>query len=109
MTLAGIGYTMLGMGLGVSIVLGLTASVGSLLPLLLLYLGRLGSGSSLVLYAAVAVMLMGSAISAKAGGLRQSIRSPEEIASKVDITAFGKGNMRSGIIIVLPRDCYPAC
>jgi hypothetical protein len=89
--------------------LGLAASVGSLLPLLLLYLGRLGSGFSLVLYAAVAVMLMGLAISGKAGGLRQSIRSAEEIASKVDITAFGKENMRSGIIIVLPRDCYPAC
>jgi len=101
MTLAGIGYTMLGMGLGVSIVLGLTASVGSLLPLLLLYPSRLAGGSSLVLYAGVAVMLMGLAMSAKAGRLRQSVRSTEEITSKADITAFGKGDMRVGIIICL--------
>lgn len=99
MTLSGIGYTLLGMGLGVSIVLGLTASVGSLLPLLLLYPGRLASDSSRLLYVGVAVMVAGLVVSAKAGNLRQSTRSTDEITSKADLSSFGKGDMRIGVIV----------
>jgi L-rhamnose-H+ transport protein len=41
--LSGIGYTMLGVGLGLTIILGLTASLGSLVPLGVLYLERLAT------------------------------------------------------------------
>lgn len=40
-TFSGIGYTMLGIGLGTSLVLGLTAAIGSVVPLAILFPERL--------------------------------------------------------------------
>lgn len=98
-TLCGIGYTMLGIGLGMSVVLGLAATVGSALPLAVLFPERLVQSSALALYAGIAVMLAGLILSAQAGRLRQAMRKKEEITAGADIAAFGKGDIRIGLVI----------
>ena len=100
-TLSGIGYTMLGVGLGTSVVLGMTAAIGSLLPLAVLFPDRLWSSSILLLYAGVAVMLAGLTISAQAGKWRQTARSAKETTAGADIQAFGKGDIRIGLVICI--------
>lgn len=97
--LAGIGYTMLGVGLGLSVVLGLTASTGSLVPLAVLFPQRLMTSSALALYLGVAIMLVGLILSSQAGRLRQAHQPKEEITSGADIRSFGKGNVRIGLIV----------
>jgi L-rhamnose-H+ transport protein len=98
-TLSGIGYTMLGMGLGTSLVLGFTAAIGSLLPLVILYPGQLWSSSVALLYIGIGVMLAGLALSAQAGGRRQAIRHENEITTGAELQAFGKGDIRVGVLI----------
>ncbi len=97
--LAGIGYAMLGVGLGLSVNLGLTASTGSLVPLAVLFPTRLVSSSAIALYVGVATMLGGLILSAQAGRLRQARQAPDQITSGADVKAFGKGNVRTGLIV----------
>lgn len=97
--LSGIGYTMLGVGLGLTIILGLTASLGSLIPLLVLYPERLASSAALALYIGIGVLVTGLVLCFHAGNLRQAHRSKDEISSGADLQAFGKGNLRTGVII----------
>jgi L-rhamnose-H+ transport protein len=99
--LGGIGYAMLGVGLGLSIVLGLTASTGSLVPLALLFPERLKSPSAVALYVGVVIMLAGLALSSQAGRLRQAHQDAGEISNSADLKAFGKGNFRNGLLICI--------
>src|SRR5277367_3857703 len=94
--LSGIGYTMLGVGLGLTIILGLTASMGSLIPLAVLYPERLASTAALALYLGVAVMLVGLIACFHAGNLRQKHQPRNEISDGADLQAFGKGDLRTG-------------
>jgi L-rhamnose-H+ transport protein len=97
--LSGIGYTMLGVGLGLTIILGLAASAGSLIPLAVLYPERLASSPAVALYVGVVLMLAGLILCFKGGNLRQAHRSKTETASGADLGAFGKGDLRTGVII----------
>jgi len=97
--LAGIGYAMLGVGLGLSVVLGLTASTGSLVPLAVMFPERLMSSSAMALYVAVAIMLGGLILSSQAARLRQAHQAKDEITSGADLQAFGKGNVRIGLVV----------
>ncbi len=97
--LSGIGYTMLGVGLGLTIILGLATSAGSLIPLAVLYPERLASSDAVALYLGVLVMLVGLIACFHAGNLRQAHQSKREISGGADLEAFGKGNLRTGVII----------
>jgi L-rhamnose-H+ transport protein len=97
--LSGIGYTMLGVGLGLTIILGLAASAGSLIPLAVLYPERLASAPALALYLGVSLMVAGLILCFHGGNLRQAQLSQKEIASGADLQAFGKGDLRTGVII----------
>jgi L-rhamnose-H+ transport protein len=99
--LSGIGYTMLGVGLGLTIILGLAASAGSLIPLAVLYPERLASAAAVALYVGVLLMLAGLVLCFRGGKLRQAQRSHKEIASGADLQAFGKGDLRTGVIVCI--------
>ena len=68
---------MLGIGLGLAIILGLSASIGSLVPLLVLTPEKLGSTQGQLYFAGTAVMLIGIALAARAGSLRDKDKEPE--------------------------------
>lgn len=97
--LSGIGYTMLGVGLGLTIILGLAASAGSLIPLAILYPERLASSPAVALYLGVLLMLAGLVLCFQGGNLRQAHRSQKEISDGADLESFGKGDLRTGVII----------
>ena len=99
--LAGVGYAMLGVGLGLSIVLGLTASAGTLVPLAVLFPQRLMSTGALALYVGVGIMLAGLLMSAQAGRVRQTRQAATEVSEGADIKSFGKGNFRTGLVICI--------
>jgi choline-sulfatase len=99
--LGGIGYAMLGVGLGLSIALGLTASTGSLVPPAGLFPERLKSPSAVALDVGVVIMLAGVALSSQAGRLRQAHQDAGEISNSADLKAFGKGNFRNGLLICI--------
>jgi L-rhamnose-H+ transport protein len=80
-TLTGIGLTLLGIGLGMAIILGLSASLGSLIPLLILHPENLHTHQGRTYLAGTAIMLVGIAVSAKAGILRDAIRNRENARS----------------------------
>lgn len=71
-TLTGIGLQLLGVGLGLSILIGLSASVGSIIPLLVLTPESLGTHQGHVFLAGSVVMLVGIAVAARAGALRDA-------------------------------------
>jgi L-rhamnose-H+ transport protein len=100
-TLSGIGYALLGIGLGTSIVLGLTAAIGSLLPLIILFPGRLESRAACLVYVGIVVTILGLILSAHAGRLRQEHRPKGETTSSADIKAFGKGDIRLGMVVCI--------
>jgi L-rhamnose-H+ transport protein len=75
--LAGIGMMMLGIGLGMAIILGLSASLGSLIPLLILHPQQLHTRTGHTYLAGTAIMLVGIAVSARAGILRDQAKNRE--------------------------------
>src|SRR6266700_8020853 len=72
--LAGLGMNLLGIGLGMAIILGLSASVGSLIPLLILTPQQLHTPQGHSYLAGTLIMLVGIALCARAGMLRDAAR-----------------------------------
>lgn len=70
-TLTGVGLRILGIGLGLAIILGLSASLGSLFPLLVLNPERIFSVQGAYYLAGTAVMLAGIGLLAFAGVMRE--------------------------------------
>jgi L-rhamnose-H+ transport protein len=70
-TLFGIGISRVGMALGFALILGITASFGSLLPLAILHPEQLATKRGLALIAGTVVMLLGLVFLALAGRARE--------------------------------------
>ncbi|MGC2198210.1 MAG: L-rhamnose/proton symporter RhaT, partial [Terriglobales bacterium] len=70
-TLFGIGISRVGMALGFALILGITASFGSLLPLAILHSDQLLAKRGLALIAGTVVMLLGLLFLALAGRARE--------------------------------------
>ena len=70
--LAGLGMNHLGIGLGMAIILGLSASLGSLIPLLILTPQHLHTHQGRMYLVGTAIMLAGIALCARAGILRDA-------------------------------------
>jgi L-rhamnose-H+ transport protein len=70
-TLFGLGISRVGMALGFALILGITASFGSLLPLAILHSDELMSKRGLALVAGTAVMVVGLVFLALAGRARE--------------------------------------
>jgi L-rhamnose-H+ transport protein len=94
-TLTGLGLNMLGIGLGFAIILGLSASVGSLVPLLVLTPEKLGTRQGRLYLAGTAVMLLGIAIAARAGHLRDSLKRIDTSDRGVKV----KGSFLAGLVV----------
>jgi L-rhamnose-H+ transport protein len=67
----GMGLDAVGVAVGISVIMGLLAVMGSLLPLLLFHSEKFGELSGLVMTAALIVMIVGIILSAWAGSLRE--------------------------------------
>jgi L-rhamnose-H+ transport protein len=78
-TLTGVGLTLLGIGLGMAIILGLSASIGSLIPLVILNPQNLHTRQGHVFLLGTTIMLAGIALCARAGILRDAIRNGEVV------------------------------
>src|SRR3984893_9707457 len=70
-TLFGLGISRVGMALGFAVILGITASFGSLLPLAILHPERLVDTRGLARIAGTAVMVLGLVLLALAGRIRE--------------------------------------
>lgn len=70
-TLAGLDVRMLGIGLGLAIILGLSAFVGSFIPLFVLTPETISAYQGHIYLAGTAIMLVGLAFGARAGYLRE--------------------------------------
>ena len=70
--LFGVGMDRLGMALGYPIIMGLIASMGALVPLLVFYPGDVLQLQGLILVSGTALVMVGIVLSAKAGSLRTS-------------------------------------
>jgi L-rhamnose-H+ transport protein len=81
----GLGVEIVGIAVGVSLILGMIAVVGSALPLLIYRPDQVGTPGGEMLLAALAVMIVGIVLCGYAGNLRQ--RSAEKVA--VAATAGG--------------------
>jgi L-rhamnose-H+ transport protein len=76
-TLTGVGFSLLGIGLGLAIILALSASLGSLIPLIILNPQHLYTRQGQIYLVATAIMIMGIVFCARAGWLRDTIRGRE--------------------------------
>ena len=80
----GMGLAAVGIAVGVSVMMGLIAVVGSLLPLILYHSEKFGELSGLVMTAALIVMIVGIILSAWAGSLRdKALRVPGQAAASL--------------------------
>jgi L-rhamnose-H+ transport protein len=96
-TLCGMAYTMLGMGLGMSVVLGLSSVVGSVLPIVFVFSGAMSRSSVIGVLAGLCIMLAGLILSARAGAVRQSAHTEQELTRTADLKAFARGDVRIGL------------
>jgi len=91
-TLTGIGLSILGIGLGMAIILGLSASLGSLIPLVILNPLALHTRQGHIYLMGTTIMLAGIALCARAGMLRDAIRNRSA-------TSDSRGSFLSGFIV----------
>ena len=93
-TLFGLGIDILGMGLGFALILGITASLGSLLPLLVLEPQRLFTRQGYALMLGLALVVVGIVFCSLAGNRRE-----QELATKVERS--GKSPFWLGLLICI--------
>jgi len=88
-TLFGVGITMVGMALGYALILGITASLGSLLPLAVLDPGRLLTRQGYLLITGTALVIGGLALLSIAGRRRE--RETSALTREAPKSRFGLG------------------
>lgn len=93
-TLFGLAIARVGMALAFAIILGITSSVGSLLPLLILNPGEMFSHRGQVLLAGLALVVAGIIVCSKAGALREKNQNPESASGH-------KSGFTTGLLICL--------
>lgn len=90
----GLGLDALGLSVGLSLIMGLIAITGSLVPLILQHPEQFGQPAGLLLLAGIAVMVLALCMCAKAGGMKDaalsSMQSPSTTVP-VKRVQFGKG------------------
>jgi L-rhamnose-H+ transport protein len=91
-TLTGVGLSMLGIGLGMAIILAISASLGSLIPLLILNPQHLQTRQGHIFLLATTIMMAGIALCARAGWLRDAILNRE-------LTDTPRGSFLAGLIV----------
>jgi L-rhamnose-H+ transport protein len=91
--LFGIGVSRLGMSLGFSIILGVTAALGSLVPMLALTPAALGTVKGVVLLAGLAVILLGIYLCGAASGVKERATSAAD--------SRGGNTLRRGLLICI--------
>jgi len=96
-TLTGLGLSMLGIGLGFAIILGLSASIGSLVPLLVLTPEKASTAQGHLYFLGTAVMLVGIVVAARAGSLRDQGKKPEDTDRGVKV----KGSFLVGLVVAI--------
>lgn len=92
--LFGQGIARVGLALGFAVILGITSSFGSLLPLAILHPEQLGSRQGLALIAGTLVMILGLVFLALAGKRRER----EQAASK---TVSGSSGFVAGLVVCI--------
>lgn len=95
-TLIGLGLNMLGIGLGFAVILGLSASVGSLIPLFVLNPEKICTYQGYVYMIGTAIMLIGVACGARAGFLRD-----KEQKTKLQEDDAPRSSFFAGLLIVI--------
>lgn len=93
-TLFGLAIARVGMALAFAIILGITSSVGSLLPLLILNPSEMFSRRGQVLMGGLLLVIAGIVICSKAGALREKNQNPNASASD-------KSGFMTGLLICL--------
>jgi L-rhamnose-H+ transport protein len=96
-TLTGLGLNMLGIGLGFAIILGLSASIGSLVPLLVLAPEKLATSQGHLYLIGTTVMLAGIAIASGAGSLRDKLKKRDDSDRGVKV----KGSFLVGLVTAI--------
>jgi len=96
-TLTGLGLSMLGIGLGFAIILGLSASIGSLVPLLVLTPEKAGTSQGHLYFVGTGIMLLGIVVAARAGSLRDQSKKPEDSDRGVKV----KGSFLVGLVVAI--------
>jgi L-rhamnose-H+ transport protein len=100
-TLFGLGISRVGMALGYALILGITASLGSLLPLALLHPERLLSKQGYLLMAGTALVICGLALLSVAGRRREQ-------EAQAQSTAAANGGFAVGLLICLLSGVFSA-
>jgi L-rhamnose-H+ transport protein len=94
-TLFGLAIDRVGMALTFAIVLGITSSLGSLLPLLIQNPSELFARRGQILLAGLALVVAGIIVCSKAGALRERARSPQPAAGG------RRGGVFTGLLICI--------
>jgi L-rhamnose-H+ transport protein len=91
----GLGLDRLGMGLGLALMMGIIAGVGSLVPLLLLKPGSLATQQGMIILVGNVVLILGISLCARAGDLRIKQQASTGAGSSA------QHSMTSGLIIAI--------
>ena len=101
--LFGVGMDRLGMALGYPIIMGLIASMGALIPLLVFYPGDVLALHGLVLLSGTALVMVGIVLSARAGAKKTSENTPEASSRRRAFRGAIMIAIAAGLLSCLPN------
>jgi L-rhamnose-H+ transport protein len=94
--LLGAGVNRLGLALGFAIIIGLTAALGSLIPLVVLFPGALFTARGAGVLTGLAIVICGIILCAKAGAMRNA----------TDTTALSRDRYQVGLVICIAAGVF---
>ena len=101
--LFGVGMDRLGMALGYPIIMGLIASMGALIPLLVFYPGQVWALQGLILLSGTALVMVGIVLSARAGAKKTAENAPEASSGRRAFRGAVMIAIAAGLLSTLPN------
>lgn len=101
--LFGVGMDRLGMALGYPIIMGLIASMGALIPLLVFYPGQVWALQGLVLLSGTALVMVGIVLSARAGAKKTTENASEASSGRRAFRGAVMIAIAAGLLSSLPN------
>jgi L-rhamnose-H+ transport protein len=104
----GMGINLLGLGLGLALIMGIIAGVGSLIPMFVLEPAKAATRAGAFIFGGNALLILGIAFCARAGGMRERLRKQAQSASEVPESSTKRSSLLTGLLVAILSGLFSA-
>jgi L-rhamnose-H+ transport protein len=104
----GMGIHLLGLGLGLALIMGIIAGVGSLIPMFVLEPAKAATQAGAFIFAGNVLLIVGITLCARAGGMRERLQTQSRPANQNSISPAKRSTLLTGLLVAILSGLFSA-